>query len=63
MIDFATMGIFKFWIDNVPNLDHPWLDIYDAEINRDVCFVKIADVDHSMPLEIEGILENAVLKA
>jgi hypothetical protein len=26
------MGIFKFWIGNVPNLDHPWLDIDDTAI-------------------------------
>ena len=30
MIDFATMGIFKFWIRNVPNLDQPRLDIDDT---------------------------------
>ena len=32
MIDFATMGTFKFWIGNVPNLDHPRLDIDDTAI-------------------------------
>ena len=32
MIDFATMGILKFWIGNVPNLDHPRLDIDDTAI-------------------------------
>jgi hypothetical protein len=32
MIDFVTMGIFKFWIGNVPNLDHARLDIDDTAI-------------------------------
>jgi hypothetical protein len=27
MVDFVTMGIFKLWIGDIPNLDHPWLDI------------------------------------
>jgi hypothetical protein len=32
MVDLATMGILKFWIGNVPNLDHAWLDIDDTAI-------------------------------
>ena len=32
MVDLATMGILKFRISDVPNLDHAWLDIDDTTI-------------------------------
>src|SRR5690242_3254959 len=32
MVDLATMRILKFWISNVPNLHHAWLDIDDTAI-------------------------------